>query len=112
MKAVIFFALVNYFLAQSGGHLIFEEDVNPSGETEYDQIQAVSDRRGLSGCKWYGSAPFKCYSRKSFRGTGCPSGTYWIKDDSYGKTRKSNGALVKGNYCWFGLVKKYCCNNN
>ena len=66
----------------------------------------------MSGCKWYGSAPFKCYSRKSFRETGCPSGTYWIKDDSYGETRKSNGALVKGNYCWFGRVKKYCCNNS
>ena len=147
MNVALIFALATYFLAQSGGHPTFKDDVDPSDEAEYDPIQAESDRRGnkmsqtifsieyslnikskfynfskyfewynhkkgLSGCKWYGSAPFKCYSRKSFRGTGCPSGTYWIKDDSYGETRKSNGALVKGNYCWFGRVKKYCCNNS
>ena len=46
MNAVLIFAIASYFLAQSAAHPTFEEDVDPSDETEYDQIQAESDRRG------------------------------------------------------------------
>ena len=46
MNVVLIFVLVTYFLAQSGGHPTFKEDVDPSDEAEYDPIQAESDRRG------------------------------------------------------------------
>ena len=46
MNVVLIFALATYFLAQSGAHPTFKDDVDPSDEAEYDPIQAESDRRG------------------------------------------------------------------
>ena len=61
MNVILIFALATCFLAQSGGHPTFKEDVNPSDEAEYDPIQAESDRRGNKKSITILSYPSKVY---------------------------------------------------